>query len=91
VPHYLKGARGAAYAVQACKIVAQEMIGEDVGYLIGEALFEFINEGLLLADVHANNVGMVLRGQQNPVWIITDPGHLVPLRAKWLDVEVEQI
>jgi len=91
IPSHLKGARGAAYAVQACRIIADEMSGEDVGYAIGTTLREFLDEGLLLADVHTGNVGQVTRGAGNSVWVITDPGHVVPIRDRWLDVAVASL
>ncbi len=86
------GARSAALALRACEIVSDEMTGEGIGYMIGETLRELLREGLLLADVHANNVGQVDRnGTGRGNWVITDPGHLVPLSMKWLDVQVKSL
>jgi hypothetical protein len=89
IPSWIKGAQRIAYAVQACKWIAQEMENEDVGYLVGGALSFFLDEGLLLADVHTGNIGQVEREDYTrPVWVITDPGHMVPLRERWLQIEV---
>lgn len=89
VPKHLKGVQAAAYALQACRYVAQEMINEDVGYLIGGALEFYLDHGMLLADVHAGNIGKIIpEGYAKPVWAITDPGHMVPIDVRWLDLEV---
>jgi len=87
-PHH-SAARIAAYAVRACHILAEEMTNEDVGYLIGGALSFYLDQGMLLADVHLNNVGRIkLEDHIRPVWAITDPGHMVPLDVQWLDLAV---
>lgn len=90
---WLKGAQAAAFAVRSVQIVAQEMVQEDVGYLVGEAIDFYIEHGMLLADVHANNIGRALdRGDRGSgLWVITDPGHMVPLKTKWLDLHVPVI
>jgi len=55
---------------------------EPEGYLVGQALDFYLERGLLLADVHANNVGEVTRdGYHGPILVITDPGHLVRVPA----------
>lgn len=82
----------AALAIRYAHIIAEEMVGEDVGYLIGEALGFCIDQGMLLADVHTGNIGLVQpEGYSQPMWIITDPGHMVPLDKKWLLVEVPEL
>jgi hypothetical protein len=84
LPSWMKGAQAAAYGIRAAQIVAEDMTNEDIGYLVGEALGYFLEQGLLLADVHGNNVGQVRKeGYSNPVWVITDPGHMVPISMKW--------
>jgi len=90
---WLKGAQAAAYGIQAARIVAADMQNEDVGYLIGETLGYFLDEDLLLADVHANNVGQVRRKDYGgPIWVITDPGHMVPLSLeRWGHIEVPEL
>jgi hypothetical protein len=54
----------------------------------------FIDEGILLADVHAMNLGEPMpgeRGWKKTKLIITDPGHMVPLSERWLEVRVPQL
>lgn len=51
--------------------------------LVGEALRHYLEEGILLADVHLNNIGWAPVLEEEPSfegWIITDPGHAVFLR-----------
>jgi len=93
MPSWLRGAQAAAYAIRAAQIVAEDMVNEDVGYLVGEALGFYLEQGLLLADVHGNNVGQVRREDySNPIWVITDPGHAFPIKTKWLGtIEVPRL
>jgi hypothetical protein len=42
-----------------------------------------MSKGMLLADVHPDNIGK--RGSK---LVIFDPGHMVPLSAKWLEIQV---
>lgn len=88
-PSRLSGGRAVAYAVRACEIIAETMAQEDVGYLIGQAFSFYIEHGILLADVHIGNVGRVSRPDyQRLVWVITDPGHMVPLEPGRMDFQV---
>jgi hypothetical protein len=61
------------------------MQNTDGSDLIGSALRYYLEQGLLLADVHANNVGKV---ERTSGWVITDPGHAVPLEQRWAVVNV---
>lgn len=89
VPVRFAGAHVAAYAIRAAKIMAEELVNADVGYMIGGALDYYLDHGMLLADVHSNNLGLVLlEDHTKPNWVITDPGHMVPLDTRWLDLEV---
>jgi hypothetical protein len=61
---------------------------------VAEAFQFFIDEGILLADVHAMNLGEPMpgeRGWKKTKLIITDPGHMVPLSERWLEVRVPQL
>lgn len=92
IPPYIKGPQAAAYAIRAARIVAEDMENEDVGYLVGGALGYYLDQGILLADVHGNNVGQVEREDYTkPIWVITDPGHAVALEERWLDVRVPEL
>ena len=65
------------------KAIARQMGTLPTGQLVGQALAHYLDQGLLLADVHTNNVGLTertVRGQRAFEWVITDPGHVVRLR-----------
>jgi len=71
---------------------ADEMRMTEAGLLIGGALRFYLSRGMLLADVHRNNIGEVVpKGYSDWELVITDPGHMVPLDRKWLDVKVPQL
>jgi hypothetical protein len=92
VPSHISGIRAVAYAMRAAHIIADSMVQEDVGYMIGEVLGFCIDQGILLADVHLGNIGLVKRQEYKmPIWAITDPGHMVALDPKWDDVRIDDI
>ena len=68
--------------VAACLLAcgrAAEMMAETVaGRLIGRTLLALIQQGMLLTDVHAGNIGRVERDGERVV-VVTDPGHMLPL------------
>jgi len=80
-----KGRERARYAIHACKFAAELMVNEEMTYYIGEALLFYMAHGILLADVHNENVGQVKREENwnEPIWVITDPGHAVAIPPVW--------
>ena len=62
---------------------------------VGAALGFYLNEGILLADVHRQNIGQVTRADSDygpqTYTVITDPGHAVPLDRKWANVQVPEL
>jgi hypothetical protein len=81
-----------AACLRACEINAELMANEPVGTEIGEALDFYMEHGLLLADVHLNNIGRLLREDYSSgVWGITDPGHAVPLDDRFAAVVVPSL
>lgn len=88
VPRELENVKGAyrvALALRLCDVVAELMQNTDGSDLIGSTLRYYLGEGILLADVHANNVGKV---ERTSGWVITDPGHAVGLEERWRNVKV---
>lgn len=74
------------------EVLAEEMGSTAAGYLVGEALGELLDQGILLADVHHNNIGEVdLPDYSKWEFVITDPGHMVALDPKWFEVEIPQL
>lgn len=69
-----------AYALRACEIIAEMMANEDKGYLVGRAFQFYMERGIVLADVHSQNIGYVTRPEfGGEMLVITDPGHAVIL------------
>jgi len=78
----------AAEALAFCRVVATAMQQNEHVALIGYALDFYASEGMLLADVHPQNVGLrsparaEALGHDPEAMIIIDPGQMVPLRPK---------
>jgi hypothetical protein len=93
----LRGAQRAAVALQLCQDIAEIMEHTYASDQIGGALAYYLDNGILLADVHANNVGVATRAPNDDyddwhgVNVITDPGHMVPLQDRWLAVRIKAI
>lgn len=87
---YARNPNKFAWLIECCHQIAVEMENANamVTY-VGTALGEYLENGLLLADVHANNVGTVKReGFFGPIWVITDPGHALPLKPEILSFAI---
>jgi hypothetical protein len=80
-----------AWLIESCAKISEEMENANgLVYLVGGALSEYQEQGLLLADVHLNNVGFV-EGRQDysgRILVITDPGHAVNLNPALSHVEI---
>lgn len=74
--------------LRSCRLIALAMMREHMSTETGAALLECMSHGLLLADVHQANVGLVRRSSSD-VWVITDPGNMVPLGQQFLHVDIE--
>jgi hypothetical protein len=94
LPDIPGGEQGLALALSYCQAIVHEMENTYHNDTVGSALSFFFEHGLLLADVHQNNVGKVSRdwgaihGDQI---VITDPGHAIPLIPRWDEVPIEEI
>lgn len=62
-----------------CAKMAETKSGE----LVGNAMGQLLHDGIILCDIHANNVGLCDRG-----WVITDPGHALVLKRSLVDVNL---
>jgi hypothetical protein len=87
---YMKGGQRAAMLRRGCEIIAEMMANEPGGYMVGQALEFYLEHGLLLADVHANNIGRVEEPDREG-FVITDPGHAVPLDERFAAVRIEAV
>lgn len=83
------------YALAVCRQAAEHMENTYLSDLVGGALSFYLEKGLLLADVHENNLGRVDRvdedGRPNSPLVITDPGHAVALDERWREVIIKEL
>jgi hypothetical protein len=68
-----------AAAIAICRVAFEMMANTNYAYHVGEALDFYLTKGILLADVHLNNIGRVYREDygEEGLQVITDPGHAV--------------
>ena len=60
----------------------------------GHALKWYYHEGLLLADVHGENVSLQLADSKYPDdedWVISDPGHAIALTDRFADLTIKTV
>lgn len=92
----LPAARRYAAGLSICKHAAEHLENTWLGDALGRAFAFYLDQGLLLADVHASNMGRVDRvyDDGNP-WtplVITDPGHAVVLdERRWEHVRIAEL
>jgi hypothetical protein len=82
-PRYYRGVPRIGVGLRQCWDLAMMIANTDVVYPLGIALGHYIDEGILLADVHLNNIG---RDIENDQLIITDPGHAVEFHPRWTEL-----
>lgn len=82
-----RGARRVSGALEVCEFQAGMMSGE-YGGEVGLCLSQLMTDGILLADVHFNNIGRALRDDYGPegLPVITDPGHAYYLTGEPYDL-----
>lgn len=78
-----------ALGLRYCIALAETMENTYLCDAIGRALAFYLEHGLLLADVHIDNIGLVRRLDRTPV--ITDPGHAVALLPKWTKTPIKAL
>lgn len=89
-------ARRYAAGLSICKHAAEHLENTWLGDAVGRAFTFYLEQGLLLADVHANNMGRVDRvyedGKPWTPLVITDPGHAVVLdERRWAHVRIAEL
>jgi hypothetical protein len=83
-----------AWFLNAFRQNAEQMTTEPMGNYVGQGLYESFDAGLLLADVHLNNIGLPtgeLLDEIGMTAIITDPGHAIALDDRYAGVQVEEL
>jgi len=94
--HWLKGlprgAQGAARLFRLFDACCQEMQNKSSTAYVGEALGYYLHEGILLADVHMNNIRLATPEDfSSAVNVISDPGHMVSLDPRWDDLWIPEL
>ncbi len=67
-----------------------EESGED-GRYVGNALRTYFEHGILLCDIHGDNLGTVDRAKCKQQWVVTDPGHALTLSRSMIDVDIPML
>lgn len=67
---------------RACELIAETMMHEYLCNNIGEALTYYLENDIVITDLHDKNVGEIWNpdDESETVWVITDPGQAVVLR-----------
>lgn len=78
-PRHYRGIDRIGVGLARCMRLAELMANTDVIYPVGSALEYYLENGILLADVHFGNIGLDAERHL----IITDPGHAVPFASRW--------
>lgn len=87
----LSGNDAVAWLYAMLWIAVEELMQNGQVYLIGEVLRNLLEQGIVLADVHLNNVGQKqYEGYHSPVWIITDPGHALSLNPALQEIDIPE-
>lgn len=76
--------RRMAYVLYALRICWRDLMSFSYGFHPGHALYECLENDMLLADVHANNVMKAQDGS----WDVSDPGHMIELSNRYAHVRI---
>jgi hypothetical protein len=79
----LRGPERLAATLEACDSCAELMEHTFGPHDVGAALGFYLDADILLADVHQDNIGQVVRDNDELTTVITDPGHAVFLTDRY--------
>lgn len=94
LPPRASRALAVAWCLNRFQQAADDLQQEPTGIYIGRALSDSLEAGLLLADVHLNNIGMPTGDLLNEIGmtpVVTDPGHAIALDDRYRGVQVEEL
>lgn len=80
--HHEPPAKALAMLINYFRACVDELAQSGELSLVGRALQYLFERGIMVADVHTENVGRVKRGNARP-WVITDPGNVAVLPQPW--------
>jgi hypothetical protein len=70
--------------LRALRLGWRDLMSWSYGFHPGHALFTCLENDMLLADVHANNVMKAMDGN----WDVSDPGHMIELSDRYTHVKI---
>ncbi len=76
-----------------CFEIADELMQNgSESFYVGEALRTYLENGILICDVHLGNVGVVERGRcRNRLHAVVDFGHSLTLRRSLVEVDIKAL
>lgn len=74
-----------------CYFLTIEMEATQIGKAVGNTLRTYFENGMLLCDVHADNLGWVDRSKCKELLVITDPGHNLILDRSLMDIKIQML
>lgn len=90
-PSGLSAGHRIAFYVRALSYITETMENLYLQDELGRTLSFYLGHGIVLGDVHLNNVGKATR-DGTTVTVITDPGLAVPIDPKWLtDIQIQVV
>lgn len=75
-----------AAGMEALRWAMRDQLDWSYSFNPGGAMWFYLEHGMLLADVHANNI---MRGEDG--WVISDPGHMIELDNRYNNVKIPEI
>ncbi len=73
-----------SHVLYALRLGWRDLMSFSYGFHPGHALFTCLENDMLLADVHANNVMKAMDGS----WDVSDPGHMIELSDRYSHVKI---
>lgn len=85
-----------AVLVHIASRIAEAMANENVAYQVGRTFGEYLDAGILMADVHLGNLGFVAERPDDNDFapgmpVITDPGHVLVLKRELSESHIERL
>lgn len=78
-----------AYLLAKCAAISQEIeraSGESRA--VGHALVSYLENGIVLTDIHQDNIGVVERKAKCPKWVVVDPGHALVVKEEYSRITI---
>lgn len=84
-----RGQQAITYGMALLMSIQEEMLNHQSTYEIGQFFGTLHENGMIPADVHLGNIGIIKGNDASPV--VTDPGHIINLDRRWEGTTIEQL